>query len=101
MFECRRLLLKHNNFPRMVSGQDMGRLQSLVRSFETTYSPTNQLLDLDKIFTAHRDFFSKLGCEKHGVHSSETNYFVYGTSVSLCSKHLGHNSCAHFSGQLI
>ena len=47
------------------------------------------------------------GCEKHGVHSSKTSYFVCGTSVSLClliqrtSKHLGHNSSAHFSGQAI
>ena len=45
--------------------------------------------------------------EKRGVHSSETSYFVCGTSVSLClvvqrtSKHLGHNSSAHFSGQAI
>ena len=35
---------------------------------------------------------------KNSVHSSETSYFVCGTSVSLCllvqrtSKHLGHNS---------
>ena len=47
------------------------------------------------------------GCEKHGVHSSETNYFVCGTSVSLCSliqrtsKHLEHNFSAHFCGQAI
>ena len=44
---------------------------------------------------------------KHGVHLSKTSYFVSGTSVSLClliqrtSKHLGHNSSAHFSGQAI
>ena len=47
------------------------------------------------------------GCEKHGVHSSKTSYFVCGTSVSLCSliqrtsKHLEHNFSAHFCGQAI
>ena len=45
--------------------------------------------------------------EEHSVHSSETSYFVCGTSVSSyllvqrTSKHLGHNSSAHFSGQVI
>ena len=45
--------------------------------------------------------------EEHSVHSSETSYFVCGTSVSSylliqrTSKHLGHYSCAHFSGQVI
>ena len=42
------------------------------------------------------------GCEKHGVHSSETNYFVCGTSVNLCLLvHSRHKSSAHFSGQVI
>ena len=47
------------------------------------------------------------GCENHSVHSSKTSYFVSGTSGSSCllvhrmSKHLGHNSSAHFSGQAI
>ena len=45
--------------------------------------------------------------QKHGVLSSETSYFVCGTSVSSCllvqrtSKHLGHNSSAHFPGLAI
>ena len=44
------------------------------------------------------------GCKKHGVHSSETSCFVFGTSMSLCllvqrvTKHLGHN-LSHFSGK--
>ena len=38
------------------------------------------------------------GCEKHGVHSSETSYFACGISVS---KYWGHNSSAYFSGQVI
>ena len=42
------------------------------------------------------------GCKKHGVHLSKKSYFVCGTSMSSClliqktSKHLGHNSSAHF-----
>ena len=32
------------------------------------------------------------GCEKRGVHLSETGYFVCGTSVQRTSKHLGYNS---------
>ena len=44
---------------------------------------------------------------KNMVSTSKTSYFVCGTSVSLClliqrtSKHLGHNSSAHFSGQVM
>ena len=50
-------------------------------------------------------FHTLSGCEKDGVHLPGTSYFVCGTSASSClvvqrtSKHLGHNSSAHFSGQ--
>ena len=53
------------------------------------------------------ELFGKAGCKKHGIHLSETNYFVCGMCMSWClliqrtSKHLGHNSSAHFSGQAI